>query len=293
MRKRWLIGAVVVGIVVAYGVTAPQRVSYSILYGGPDNLRSTSGDADSGAEVFAAAGCASCHSAEGTEALAGGKSFVSDFGTFYAPNISTDIIEGIGSWSEANLIDAIMAGVSPDGQHYYPAFPYTSYSKMSSQDVLDLIAHLRTLPADATPSRAHDVGFPFNIRRSLGGWKFLFANNTWVVQDVPTHELERGRYLVEAMGHCAECHTPRNALGGLKTGEWMRGAVNPSGEGRIPSIHPDDLRWSAADIVYYLDTGFTPDFDTVGGEMVDVVNNMAQLTDADRNAIVTYLVALD
>jgi mono/diheme cytochrome c family protein len=114
-----------------------------------------------------------------------------------------------------------------------------------------------------------------------------------VVQDVATPELERGRYLVDAMGHCAECHTPRNALGGLKTGEWMGGAFNPSGNGRTSSLHPDDLGWSGGDIAYYLDTGFTPDFDTVGGEMIDVVENISKLNDADRDAIAAYLLALD
>ena len=290
MRKLafWLL---IIGGSVAYYATGPREVAFDVL-GGLNRDGIETGDPIAGAQVFAAAGCASCHNAEGTEALAGGKGFVSDFGTFYAPNISTDAEHGIGAWTEDELVNAIMAGVSPNGAHYYPAFPYTTYAKMAPQDVVDLITHLRTLPADATPSRDHDVGFPFNIRRSLGGWKILFFRGDWVVADAPTAELERGRYLVEALGHCAECHTPRNALGGLKTGEWMRGAPNPSGEGRIPSIHPDDLGWSAQDIAIYLDSGFTPDFDTVGGEMVDVVDNMSQLSDEDRNAIAAYLVAL-
>jgi mono/diheme cytochrome c family protein len=287
MRKRWFIGAGVVGIAVAYSVTATRPLA-------PERLKiGRIGSAAHGALIFAAAGCGSCHSQDGSDALAGGKAFVSDFGTFYAPNISMDVEHGIGGWSDYNIANAMMAGVSPDGAHYYPAFPYTTYAKMNPPDALDLIAYLRTLPSDATPSRAHDVGFPFNIRRSFGGWKFLFAGTNWVMQAVDTPELERGRYLVEAMGHCAECHTPRNALGGLKTGEWMQGAANPSGEGSIPSLHPDDLGWSGGDIAYYLDTGFTPDFDTVGGEMVDVVENIAQLNDADRDAIAAYLLALD
>ena len=290
MRKLafWLL---IIGGSVAYYATGPREVAFDVL-GGQNRDGIETGDPIAGAQVFAAAGCASCHNAESTEALAGGKGFVSDFGTFYAPNISTDAEHAIGAWTEDELVNAIMAGVSPNGAHYYPAFPYTTYAKMAPQDVVDLITHLRTLPADATPSRDHDVGFPFNIRRSLGGWKILFFRGDWVVADAPTAELERGRYLVEALGHCAECHTPRNALGGLKTGEWMRGAPNPSGEGRIPSIHPDDLGWSAQDIAIYLESGFTPDFDTVGGEMVDVVDNMSQLSDEDRNAIAAYLVAL-
>jgi mono/diheme cytochrome c family protein len=287
MSKRWFIGAGVVGIAVAYSVTATRPLA-------PERLDiGRIGDATDGALIFAAAGCGSCHSHDGTDALAGGKAFVSDFGTFYAPNISLDIDQGIGGWSDYDIANAMMAGVSPDGAHYYPAFPYTTYAKMDPSDALDLIAYLRTLPSDATPSRDHDVGFPFNIRRSLGGWKLLFAGTRWVVQDVASPELERGRYFVEALGHCAECHTPRNALSGLKTGEWLRGAVNPSGNGRIPSLHPDDLGWSGGDIAYYLDTGFTPDFDTVGGEMVDVVENISQLNDEDRDAIAAYLLALD
>lgn len=287
MKKRWwLLGLGVLGAGLAFAVTQPVPIAATVLDG-------VTGDAARGATMFAAAGCGSCHKAENTEALAGGTGFVSPFGTFYAPNISNDPDHGIGAWSDYDLANAMMAGVSPQGAHYYPAFPYTTYSKMTPQDAVDLIAHLRTLPADATPSRDHDVGFPFNIRRALGGWKLLFASDDYVIQDVATPELERGRYLVEALGHCAECHTPRNALGGLNTGQWLRGAENPSGEGRIPSIHPDDLGWSAQDIAIYLDSGFTPDFDTVGGEMVDVVENISQLPDEDRDAIAAYLLALE
>lgn len=286
MKKRWwLLGIGGAGAVVAFAITAPDPIPTTALDG-------VSGDAARGAITFAAAGCGSCHKSEGSDALVGGAAFASPFGTFYAPNISMDEVNGIGAWSDYEIANAMMAGVSPSGQHYFPAFPYTTYSKMTPQDAVDIIAHLRTLPADATPSQTHDAGFPFNIRRSLGGWKLLFASDDWVVSDADTPELERGRYLVEALGHCAECHTPRNVLGGLQTSQWMRGAENPSGEGRIPSIHPDDLGWSAQDIAIYLESGFTPDFDTVGGEMVDVVENMAQLPPEDRAAIGAYLVAL-
>jgi len=287
---RWVIGLGAAGLAVAYFVTAPAPLPDDALVSADG--AALVGDPTAGTLVFHAAGCASCHGAEGTEALAGGKSFVSDFGTFYAPNISTDAEHGIGSWSDYDLASAMMTGVSPNGAHYYPAFPYTTYNKMTAQDAVDLIAHLRTLPTDATPSRQHDVGFPFNIRRLLGGWKFLFVNDDWVIADAASPDLDRGRYLVEALGHCAECHTSRNALGALDTEKWMRGAPNPSGDGRIPSIHPDNLGWSALDIAIYLDSGFTPDFDTVGGNMVDVVDNTAKLTDADREAIAAYLVAL-
>lgn len=289
---RWILGLGVVAGIVGFAVTHPSALDPERLVDPQTNSMLT-GDAENGALVFAAAGCASCHGAEGTEALAGGKAFASDFGTFYAPNISSDPDHGIGAWSLYEIANATMAGVSPDGAHYFPAFPYTAYGKMDPQDMVDLVAHLRSLPADATPSRAHDVAFPYNIRRAVGGWKLLYQSNDWVVQGDLAPELERGRYLVEALGHCAECHTPRTATGGLILDQWMRGAPNPSGDGRIPSIHPDDLGWSALEIALYLDSGFTPDFDTVGGSMVDVVDNTAKLAQSDRDAIAAYLVALD
>ena len=286
MRKRLLLaGVVAAGALGAWVATAPTPLEPAVIAG-------LTGDADAGARIFAASGCASCHKADEVDGLAGGKAFVSDFGTFYAPNISSDTTHGIGAWSDYDLANAMLAGVSLDGAHYYPAFPYTSYNKMTPQDAVDLIAHLRTLPADATPSRDHDVGFPFNIRRSVGGWKFLFASNSWHIDGDLEAPLDQGRYLVEALGHCAECHTPRNALGALDTSRWLRGAPNPSGDGTIPSIHPDDLGWSAGDIAIYLETGFTPDFDTAGGSMVDVIDNTAKLTDEDRLAIAAYLLAL-
>jgi mono/diheme cytochrome c family protein len=250
------------------------------------------GVARAGEAIMAATGCASCHSADGTDALAGGKAFETEFGTFYAPNISSHETFGIGAWSDKTFANAVLAGVTPNGAHYYPAFPYGSYNKMTAQDVVDLLAYLRTLPADSTPSRAHDLAFPFSIRRAVGVWKTLYVTQDWQMAGDLAPQLDRGRYLVEALGHCAECHTPRTALGSLDRGNWMRGAANPSGDGRIPSIHPGDLGWSAHDIAIYLDSGFTPEFDTVGGSMVDVVDNTAKLTDDDRNAIAAYLLAL-
>ncbi|SLN18499.1 Nicotinate dehydrogenase subunit B [Pseudoruegeria aquimaris] len=261
------------------------------------NLAGLEGDAARGEVIFYAGGCASCHAREGASGeeklvLAGGMGFPSAFGTFYAPNISSDPEAGIGTWSALDLVNAMKHGTSPEGQHYYPAFPYTSYARADLQDIVDLHAFLQTLPADATPSKPHDVGFPFNIRRSLGGWKLLFLKDGWVIEDVEGPQLERGRYLVEALGHCGECHTPRNALGGLKTGEWLAGAVNPDGKGRTPGITPATLDWSAGDVAEYLSSGFTPDFDSVGGHMAAVVENTAQLSQEDRDAIAAYVKAV-
>ena len=221
--------------------------------------------------------------------LSGGRQFASPFGTFYAPNISPDPENGIGGWSAMDLANAMVKGTSPDGQHYFPAFPYTSYTKANLGDIVSLHAFLATLPASTQPSKAHDVGFPFNIRRTLGVWKFLFLRDDFVVAGDLSEQEQRGRYLAEALGHCAECHTARNPLGGLKLSEWLGGAPNPSGKGTIPNITPGKLLWSQADIAEYLSSGFTPEYDTVGGSMADVVENTAKLPPEDRAAIAAYL----
>jgi len=246
--------------------------------------------------VFAASGCASCHSAPKAEGearlvLSGGRAFTSPFGTFYAPNISTDPDQGIGGWTDLDLANAVLKGTGLKGQHLYPALPYSSYRNMAPQDLVDLASYIRTLPSSPVANRPHDVGFPFNIRRSLGGWKLLFVNNSYVLE-APTPALERGRYLVETLGHCAECHTPRNILGGLDRSRWMQGAPNPSGKGKIPALTPDQLGWDTIDITAFLKTGLTPEFDSAGGEMAEVVENMQALPDSDVQAIAAYLLAL-
>lgn len=264
---------------------------------GGDVFAGLAPDVEGGRAVFDAGGCASCHAAEGAEGadrlvLSGGMAFASPFGTFHAPNISPDEAQGIGGWSALDLLNAMRHGTSPDGRHYYPVFPYSSYIHASAQDVLDLHAYLMTLPASPVPNRAHEVAFPFNIRAALGGWKLLFLREDWVRAGALSPMLARGRYLVEGLGHCGECHTPRNALGGWKRAEWLTGAPNPAGKGRFPDITPRALDWSAADLVYYLGTGFTPEFDVAGGHMALVVDNLARLPEADRAAIAAYLMSL-
>ena len=286
---RWGVFLILLSGGIFWGMTRPETIS-------EDSLAGLSSDLEAGEVIFHAAGCASCHAgpeATGEEKLilSGGQAFPSPFGTFLAPNISQDKVHGIGGWSVGDLANAVIKGTSPDGQHYFPAFPYASYAKMTLQDAADLHGFLQTLPEDATPSLPHDIGFPFNIRRSLGIWKALFVSNDWVME-APTPQLERGRYLVEALGHCAECHTSRNLLGGLDRSSWMTGAPDPSGKGRVPGITPAVLGWNAADIEEYLSSGFTPEFDTAGGHMVAVIENTALLSQEDRAAIAAYLLAL-
>lgn len=287
---RWLI---VIGLIAAgglYVLARPKPLAAAA-------VADLTGDAKHGEQVFWAAGCASCHAAADAKddamlVLSGGQRFPSAFGTFVAPNISQDPDQGIGKWTLLDLANAITRGVSPEGEHYYPALPYASYTKMEMQDVADLYAFLKTLPADPTPSQPHELGFPFNIRQSIGVWKLLFMSNDWVLPGNLTPTAARGRYIAEALAHCGECHTPRNMLGGMDRSRWLGGAPNPSGEGRIPNITPTKLGWSAADIVQYLTTGFTPEFDVVGGHMTHVVSNMGKLPESDRQAVAEYLLAV-
>lgn len=283
-------GLALIGFAAFVVVTQPRPRAFT-------ELDTMTGDAARGGAVFLATGCASCHMAPGAKGeaelvLAGGQTFASPFGNFLAPNISPDPDHGIGGWSVQDLAVAIMDGVSPQGQHYFPALPYNAYNKMELQDVADLKAYLDTLPADASPSQPHQLGFPFNIRRSLGGWKLLFMREDWVLTGDLSAQVERGRHIVEAQAHCGECHTPRNILGGLKRGQWLGGAASPDGKGTIPNITPGKLTWSEGEIVEYLTTGFTPEFDSVGGHMAHVVDNMARLPDTDRAAIAAYLKAI-
>lgn len=288
--RRFFLYLILVAVVFAaagYWLTRPKSVD-------PARFASEEGDAEAGERVFWAAGCASCHTAPESEdklVLAGGQSFATPFGTFVAPNISMDEGAGIGGWSLSDFASAVLEGTSPEGSHYYPAFPYSTYTRMTDEDLTNLWAFFKTLPADATPSQPHDLAFPYNIRASLGGWKFLYLDDGWVTRaDLPAQE--SGRYLVEALGHCGECHTPRTELGGPDLSNWLAGAPNPTGKGNIPALTPDKLDWSAQDIAYYLESGFTPDFDSAGGEMVAVIENISQLPAEDREAIAAYLKAL-
>jgi mono/diheme cytochrome c family protein len=291
--RRFLVFLLVLGLAAAggfYALTAPTHAA-------PEEVAGLQGDPAAGEAVFWAGGCASCHAvpeAEGEDRLilTGGRPLASDFGTFIAPNISPDPTHGIGGWTLAEFVTAMQNGISPEGRHYYPAFPYTSYRLATRQDMADLFAFLRTLPASDTPSQPHQVGFPVTITRGIGLWSLLNLHDDFTVGGDLTEEETRGRYLAEALAHCAECHTPRDATGGLDRERWMTGAPNPSGQGTIPGLTPDDLTWSAGEIAAYLNDGFAPDFDVAGGHMADVVLNMANLAPEDRLAIAAYIKAL-
>jgi len=276
-----------VGAIAFVWLTAPRRADAA-------EYANLTGKAAAGEAVFWATGCASCHMAPGASGdaqmiLAGGQRFVTGFGTFHSPNISPDPDQGTGGWTLTAFASAVTRGVSPEGAHYYPAFPYAAYRNLAPQEVADLKAYIDTLPASAAKSLPHELAFPLSIRRLLGGWKLLFATEGWVVPDPLSPVQARGRHLAEAMAHCGECHTPRNALGGLIRSRWMQGAPNPSGKGTIPGITPSQLDWSETEIAEMLATGFTPEYDSVGGSMAHVVENFVRLTQDDRNAVAAYL----
>jgi len=292
MLRKLVLIIVVVAILAAaalWVLTIPASVP-------ADALPARSADVGNGRNMFWAGGCASCHATPqqpDKTRLGGGLALKSRFGTFRVPNISPDPDDGIGRWSEAQFVSAMIRGTA-EGEHLYPAFPYTSYAHMRVDDARDLFAFLKTLPAVQNSVPDHELRFPFNVRRTLGLWKLVFFDATPFRPD-PSRSAQwnRGAYLVNGLAHCAECHSPRNALGGIKASQRFAGGPNPVGEGWIPNITQKDLAdYSEKDIDYLLETGDTPSGDSVGGEMAEVVRTTSQLSPEDRNAIAAYIKSL-
>jgi mono/diheme cytochrome c family protein len=278
----------VLGLAAFWFLTMPQTVTA---------LGTHTPDLANGKTLFQIGGCASCHAVPkqpDRTRLGGGLALATPFGTFHVPNISPDPKDGIGGWSEAQFVTALNKGTSPSGKHYFPSFPYTSYQRMSFADLRDLFAYLKTLRPVAGSVRDHDLPFPFNIRRTLGLWKLLFLDGAPFKPDpAQSAQWNRGAYLVNGPGHCAECHSPRNALGGFESGLRFAGGPAPDGQGGVPNITQFKLKdWSVADFAELLETGMTPDGDKVGGSMVDVIRNTSQLGKADREAMAVYLKSL-
>lgn len=275
----------------------------SALWAGGAGAQPVSGGPDSadpvqrGEYVFQASGCLGCHTKDDKpeSRLAGGRALKTPFGTFHTPNITPDREHGIGGWSDADFIRAFREGKRPDGQSLFPAFPYVAYTKMTDRDLLDLKAYLFAQAPSPAPNRPHELSAPFGWRFLLPAWQFLYLEEGAVPDDpAKPPAWNRGRYLVDAMGHCGECHTPRGQLGGLDSGRYLAG--NPEGvEGdKVPAIHGGPEHglgdWSEGDITLLLELGMTPDGDFVGGSMGEVVrNSTSKLTKEDRAAIAAYL----
>jgi mono/diheme cytochrome c family protein len=280
----------VAGACVYWWLTIPAVVA-------PASLGSYTPNLANGLTTFNAGGCSSCHAVPNQPdrlKLGGGLALPSPFGIFYVPNISSDPTDGIGRWSEADFVTAVLKGTSPDGTHYYPAFPYASYQRAKVEDIRDLFAYLKTLAPVAGKTRDHDMPFLFNIRRNVGIWKWLFMDGKPFAPDpARSASWNRGAYLVNGLGHCAECHSPRNFLGGIVEAQRFAGGPNPEGEGWVPNITQKGLgEWSAKDIAYFLETGQTPDGDTAGGSMARVIRNTSQLSAEDRDGMAEYLKSL-
>ncbi|MGI9168709.1 MAG: c-type cytochrome [Caulobacteraceae bacterium] len=283
-------GAAVLGLAGFWLLTEPATVHTAAL--GPHTP-----DLANGRTMFLAGDCAACHATplqKNPDRLGGGLGLVSKFGTFYAPNISADVKDGVGGWTEAQFVTAVTKGTSPEGEHFYPIFPYASFQRMKTEDVRDLFAYIKTLPAVAGRAPRNEVPFPFNIRRGVGLWKLLYLDGkTYRTDGSKSAQWNRGAYLVNGPEPCAECHSPRNALGAIAAKKRFSG--NPIGfaKGGFPNI--TTLEWSRDDWERLLETGVTAKGDPVGrvgGPMVEVVRSTAQLSPEDRAAMAEYLVSL-
>jgi mono/diheme cytochrome c family protein len=291
-----LIGLLVLAVVAAAAVwllIAPKRLPSSELAAGyHPNLAN-------GELVFTAGNCSACHQTPGQDdrtQLAGGLKLHSPFGDFTVPNISPDPKYGIGAWSEKDFADAMKRGVGRHGEHLYPAFPYPSYSLMKTTDVRDLYAYLKTLPAVAKPTAAHQIRFPYSLRPAVGFWKLLYFHpHDFQPDPKQSAAWNRGAYLAEAGFHCAECHTPRNSLGGPQTDKLYAGAPSLEPRGRFATNitpHKDGIGdWSVQDIADFLKSGQDKCFNEPEG-MRDVVAATGKLSDEDLTALGTYIHAL-
>lgn len=274
-------------------------------YGQAANLRTL----QEGAYLVRMAGCVDCHTVDWDRPFAGGYALWTPFGTFYTPNITPDKETGIGNWTEQDLRRALRSGVSPEGRVYYPSFPYRSYTKITDEDIHKMWAYLETVPAIQKSDRVHNLEFPFNQRWLMYFWQELFfrgpksnpllnikvGTGPFVPDPERSPQWNRGAYLVESLFHCTECHTPRNRFGAPIADQWMSGS--DLGHGEIaPNITTDPGTglgaWTPQDWNTFLSSGFTPQRNSVGGEMAEVIQNTAALTKSDRTAVIKYLRSL-
>jgi mono/diheme cytochrome c family protein len=290
-----LLALAVAGGIAFWILTSPDRQR-----AGLEPVPAGQADLANGRTVFFAGGCASCHATpqqEDKTRLGGGVALTSAFGTFYAPNISPHPRDGIGAWTPEQFVRAMRAGVSPDGRHYYPSFPYTSYQRMTPADLRDLLVFLKTLPPVEGRAREHELPFVFTFRRGLGLWKLLFLDGRMFAPDSSkAASWNRGAYLVEGPGHCAECHSPRNVFGAIISDQKFSGGPDPEKKDAwVPNITPHEKGiedWSKRDVAEVLGSGMTPSGDFVGGSMRAVVRNTSELPASDRDAIGEYLLSL-
>lgn len=288
---------VLVGVLVFLGLLvtdAPETVDYET----PSDASLIS--AERGELLLGLAGCVNCHTApdDGAAPLAGGRPLKTPFGVFYAPNITNDDANGIGGWSEEDFVRAIRHGRNPEGEHYFPAFPYVAYTRMTDADILAILAAIRARAGVAQPNKEHELNILFRQRWGMRFWKLLhFDAGAYEPDPSQSEAWNRGAYISEALAHCGECHTPRWPTGGLDRSRWLAGTVDgPEGE-VAPNITQHDGTglgaWSDGDIAFLLTDGLKADGDVVGSVMYEVVENgTAKLQDQDIQAVIEYLKSL-
>lgn len=255
-----------------------------------------------GRYLSTAANCIACHTREGGVAYAGGLAFETPFGVLYSSNITADPIAGIGRWSEQQFIDALRRGVRPDGQHLYPAFPYTAYTKITDSDAKALYAYFKSIKPNRYRPPQNALRFPFGERRLLGFWKRLyFDEGRFETSPDKDRQWNRGAYLVEALGHCSACHSPRNLLGAESRDLAMTGGVHAhqDRDGKTRAWSASNLTsapaglaaWSEEDLINYLGKGISARA-AVFGPMNEVVESTRKLSQGDLTAMAKYLQAL-
>jgi len=290
--RRWLLLVLLASVVAGAGAT----LQFWPIHPEKPLALNPKGDPDRGAYLARMAGCVGCHTdieSDG-EPLAGGPPLESPFGTFYAPNITPDSEFGVGRWTFPMFHAAVHSGVSPNGEPYYPAFPFAFYARLSEQDLADIWAALWTVPPVNRPGREHEIPFPFSQRAGLKLWRTLyFESQEFKALPKKGTEWNRGRFIVEGPAHCGACHTPRNLLGARDPSRRFEGAKDLPGGHESPGITGALLRadgWTKTDLIFALRMGLKPDGDSLGGSMGEVVRDSTSwLSEEDLVAIATYL----
>lgn len=284
------------GLSLAWGLSAAHPLTAS-------DLPAHQADAANGKLLFNAAGCLSCHKPgpelTGVDASlpAGGAPFKTPVGTFYPPNLTPDPETGLGKWTDAEFVNAVQRGLSPEGEHLVPAFPYTSYARMKTEDVLDIKAYLDTLAPVASPEKAADIPAPWLLRRGVGIWKHLgFDTAQWQPDAAQSPAWNRGAYLANGAGHCNECHTPRNLFMAPDWSRQFAGGPHPGGEGKVPSLRDLIGRGKytdAADLASAFQNGEMMGYEHMSsGGMGEVQTNLSKLPEAEVQALAEYIASL-
>ena len=278
-------------------VAAPLLAAALLMAGLPGPSHAEDGAVDRGRYLVHAGGCISCHTdKKGKGApLAGGRGLKTPFGIYYSSNITPDRETGIGAWTDADFVRALKRGLSPEGEHYFPVFPYTTYTKIREADVRAIKAYLFSLEPVSRKNRDHDVSPPFGWRWTIGPWKQLCFDEGELKPDPTRDQLwNRGAYLVGALAHCGECHSPRNFAGALDRSLLMAGTKEgPEGE-RAPNITPDSNTgigdWSEEQTIFFLKKGTKPDWEEAEGAMAETIDDgLSHLSDEDLKAIARYM----